>query len=63
MLASKKRKLLLPIERLLEVGDQIVRISRSGGRSDLGVPHLAWCSSTYAGVNGVACKKRPALRY
>ena len=25
MLASKRRKLLLPIERLLEVGDQIVR--------------------------------------
>jgi hypothetical protein len=50
-MASKGRKLLLPIERLLEVGDQIVRIFRSSGRSDLGVLHLAWCSSTYAGVN------------
>jgi hypothetical protein len=34
MLASKRRKLLLPIERLLEVGDQIVRISRSSHMVD-----------------------------
>ena len=51
MLASKRRKLLLPIERLLQVGDQIARISRSSGRADLGVPHLAWCSFIDAGVN------------
>ena len=31
MMASKRRKLLLPIERLLEVGDQIVRIFVQAG--------------------------------